>query len=241
MYVKTDAIVLSHKKYRDNATLLTLYTKELGRCTFLLYGAGSKKGGKGFSLLQPLSLLQIDSDIRNGRELNVIKEVKPLFPLYDSLFDPYKSSILFFLAEVLSHALKTNERDDFLFQFLYESIVRLEGLGQGVSNFHIAFLVRLTDFLGFGPNVYDWTDAHYFDFRQAEYTSQRPTHAQYVGQEEARFLRTLCRINYRNLAYFRFSQAERKVLLDYIVEYYNIHLQGFGDLKTLPVLHEIFD
>ncbi len=241
MYVKTDAIVLSHKKFRDNATLLTLYTKEMGRGSFLLYGAGSKKGGKGFSLLQPLSLLQIEYDLRNGRELSVIKEMKPLYPLYDVLFDPYKSSILFFLAEVLYHALKTNERDDYLFQFLYESILRLEGMKRGVANFHIAFLVRLTNFLGFGPNVYDWTDAHYFDFRQAEYTVQRPSHAQYVGQGEARFLRTLCRINYRNLTCFRFSQSERKELLNRIVEYYNIHLQGFGDLKTLAVLHEIFD
>lgn len=241
MYVKTDAIVLNHKKYRDNATLLTLYTRELGRATFLLYGAGSKRNGRGFSLLQPLSLLQIDSDIRSSREMHVIKELKPLVPLYDSLFDPYKSSILFFLAEVLSHALRTNERDEFLFQFLQESIMRLEVMERGVNNFHIAFLVRLSSFLGFDPNVYDWSDAHYFDFRQAEYTSQKPLHAQYVGHYQADFLKTLCRINYRNLAYFRFSKAERKELLDRIIEYYSIHIQDFGDLKSLPVLHEIFD
>lgn len=241
MYVKTDAIVLSHKKIRDNATMLTLYTKELGRATFLLYGAGSKRGGKGYSLLQPLSLLEIDSDIRNGKELNVVKEMKPIFPLYDALFDPYKSSILFFLAEVLSQVLKTNEQDEMLFRFLEESVVALEKMERGVSNFHIAFLVHLTEFLGFGPNVYDWSESHFFDFRQAEYTSQRPTHTQYVSYGQARFLRTLCRIDYRNLAFFRFSKAERRELLDRIVEYYGIHLQGFGELKTLPVLHEIFE
>lgn len=241
MYVKTDAIVLSHKKFRDNATLLTLYTRELGRATFLLYGAGSKRNGKGYSLLQPLSLLEIESDIRNGRELNIIKELKSSHTLYNSLFDPYKSSILFFLAEVLSQALKTNEQDDLLFQFLQESILRLEEMERGVSNFHIAFLVRLSTLLGFGPNIYDWTEGHFFDFRQAEYTTQRPTHAQFVSSREALFLRTLCRINYRNLFCYRFSKGERKDLLDHIIEYYGIHLQGFGELKTLPVLHEIFD
>ena len=45
MFVKTDAIVLSHKKIRDNAALLTLYTEEMGRASFLLYGAGRKRGG----------------------------------------------------------------------------------------------------------------------------------------------------------------------------------------------------
>lgn len=241
MYVKTDAIVLNHKKYRDNATMLTLYTRELGRSTFLLYGAGSKRGGKGFSLLQPLSLVQIDSDVRSSRELHVIKEIKPLHPLYDSLFDPYKSTILFFLAEVLSHALKTSEQDEYLFRFLYESVIRLENMERGVPNFHIAFLVRLASFLGFGPNICDWSDSSYFDFRQAEYTAVRPDHTQYVAHQEARFLQQLCRINYRNLSYFTFSRDERRALIDHIIEYYAIHLQGFGDLKTLPVLYEIFD
>lgn len=238
MYVKSDAIVIAHRKYRDNATMLTLYTRELGRATFLLYGSGKKKGIS--PLLQPLSLVQIDSDVRNGRDLNVIKEMKSIRSLNNAMFDPYKSSILFFLSEVLSNSLRTNERDDLLFDFLTESVLRLDAMEHGVCNFHIAFLVRLASFLGFGPNVCDLADAGFFDMRQAEYTYQRPSHTQFVKDDDAQFLRSLCRMNYRNLFCYRFSSKERNDLLDRIVEYYTIHLQGFGELKTLPVLHEIF-
>ena len=241
MYVKTNAIVLSHKKIRDNAVLLTLYTEELGRESFLLYGAGSKRGGKGFSLLHPLSLLSVEATLKNGKELNVIKEIKCLHPLLDSISNPYKSSILFFLAEMLTNVLRTNESDKLLFQFLQESVLCLNDMERGVCNFHIAFLVRLASLMGFSPNVCDLPDAHYFDLRQGEYTDQRPEHKEFVGDREAQFLRVLCRMNYRNLSCFRFTQRERNDLLERIINYYRIHLQDFRDLKSLDVLREVFD
>lgn len=241
MFVKTDAIVLCHKKVRDNASLVTLYTEELGRESFLLYGAGSKRGGKGYSLLHPLSLLSVEATLKNGKELNVIKEIKCLHPLLDSMSNPYKSSILFFLAEMLTNVLRTNESDKLLFKFLSESVLRLNSMERGVYNFHIAFLVRLASLLGFCPDVCDLADARYFDLRQAEYTDQRPPHKEFVADKEAQFLRLLCRMNYRNLSCFRFSKEERNELLDYIIDYYRIHLQDFRDLKTLDVLREVFD
>ena len=241
MYVKTEAIVLSHKKIRDNVTLLSLYTREMGRASFLFYGSGGKHGGRAYSMLQPLSLVEIETDLRNAKELQVVKEMKCLHPLHDAMFDPYKSSILFFLAEVLSNALRTNESDELLFRFLTESVLTLNEMDSSVCNFHIAFLVRLSAFLGFGPNVCDLSGARYFDLVQAEYTDQHPSHTQFVGDSDARFLQSLCRMNYRNLNRFRFSKRERNELLDHIIDYHRIHLQGFGDLKTLSVLHEVFD
>ena len=142
---------------------------------------------------------------------------------------------------MLSNALRTNESDELLFRFLKESVLRLNEMESGVCNFHIAFLVRLSAFLGFGPNVCDLSGARYFDLVQAEYTERRPPHTQFVGDSDARFLQSLCRMNYRNLRRFRFTKKERNELLDHIVDYYRIHLQGFGELKTLAVLHEVFD
>ncbi len=40
---------------------------------------------------------------------------------------------------------------------------------------------------------------------------------------------------------FMFSRAVRSNLLNRIIHYYQLHIQGFGQLKTLDVLHEVFD
>ncbi|MCK9156029.1 MAG: hypothetical protein M0P12_07940 [Paludibacteraceae bacterium] len=39
----------------------------------------------------------------------------------------------------------------------------------------------------------------------------------------------------------RRTRDERTEILDHILEYYRLHTQGMGDLKSLSVLKEVFD
>lgn len=47
-------------------------------------------------------------------------------------------------------------------------------------------------------------------------------------------------MNYATMHLFRFSGAERSRLLGHINDYYRLHLPGFPELKSLPVLAEVF-
>jgi len=241
MLTKTKAIVLSNMKFKENTLLLRLYTEEYGRCDYLLFGAQSKKGGKKTAFIQPFSLVQIDAEHRPNKDMQVIKEIKLDTPNNDLLFNPYKNTLALFLSEILIHILRTNEKDEPLFEFLSQSIKYLDLAEKGIANFHIAFLCRLTIFLGFQPNMDKSAGNRYFDFKQATFVDIPPFHKQYLNTTTAQFLDVLMRMNYQNMHLYRFSRDQRAEILDHILEYYRLHTQGMGDLKSLSVLKEVFD
>ena len=242
MLTRTRAIILSNRKHKENAAILQLYTEEYGRCSYILYGVQSKRNGKRQSFLQPFSTVIVEGESQPKRELQQIKEIKSDYPHTNLLFDPYKSTIALFLSEVLLKVLNTNEKDKPLFSFLHHSVRYLDLAEKGVANFHITFLIRLTQFLGFFPALEnDRFDRHYYDLKQAHFTPVKPLHKHYLIPQEAAFLPQLTRISYNNMHQFRFSRQERVELLEKILSYYKLHLQEFGEIQALYVLKEVFD
>ncbi len=241
MQQKTDAIVLKLQKFKDNASILHLYTRELGRTSLILYGAQSKKKGNAIAYLHPLSIISIDVNIRNNKELNVIHEVKEEDSTMDLLFNPIKSAIAFFIAEVLLQVLRTNERDSLLFDFIRNSILILNHETKKLGNFHIAFLLRLSRFLGFQPTIENPLSYSFFDLKQVEFTTRQPTHPHYLRFDDTKKMFIILRMNYRNFHLFQFTKAERSEVIDIILDYYKIHIQNFGTLKSVYVLKELFE
>ena len=242
MFTRTKAIVLSNRKHKENAAILQLYTEEYGRCSYVLHGVQSKRNGKRLSFLQPLSTVVVDAESHPKYELQQIKEIKADNPHVHLLFDPYKNAIALFLSETLLRVLRPNETDKPLFSFLYHSIRYLDLTEKGVANFHIAFLIRLSRFLGFFPLLEKKeTNRFYFDLKQVVFTPSKPFHEHYLTPEEALFLPQIIRISYSNMHRFRFNRKERIELLEKILSYYKLHLQEFGEIHALLVLKEVFD
>lgn len=242
MFTTTRAIVLNAQKHKENALILQLYTEEYGRCSYVLYGVQSKRGGKKQSFLQPFSAVIVDAEFRPKRELQQVKEIRPDYSHANLLFDPYKSAIAFFLADVLLRVLRTNEKDKPLFSFLHHSVRYLDLAEKGIANFHLAFLVRLIRFLGFFPTLDEKKlDQYYYDLKQAAYTLGKPIHNYFLLPEETAFLPQLARITYFNMHRFQLNRQERMLLLEKILSYYKLHLQEFGEIQTLSILKEVFD
>ncbi|MCQ2217969.1 MAG: DNA repair protein RecO [Paludibacteraceae bacterium] len=241
MLTKTKAIVLSSIKVKDNTLILHLYTEEFGRCNYLLFGAQSKRGGKKLAFIQPLSLVEIEAEHHPNKDLQKIKEIKVDCPTSGILFNPYKNSIAFFLSEILTNILKTSEKDETLFLFIHNSIRYLDTTESGISNFHITFLVKLSYFLGLWPDIDRMKDYPYFDLKQASFVLNKPFHNFYLETKRSPILQHITRINYRNMHVFRFSRNERNEIIEKMLDYYRLHMQGIGDLKSLSVLKEVFD
>lgn len=243
MLQETAAIILSKKQFKDENFIVSAYTEKFGRVNYTVYGAHSRQGGRKLAFLQPMSIVTIMADYRPKRDLQVLRDVSCSTPLMSLLADPVKNTMAMFLAEFLSHALRTNEEDNFLFMFLRDSILWLNLTpSDKIGNFHISFLVRLSVFLGFTPNLGpEQPNMRFFDLQHSEYMHYARPNSDLIDTEEQQFLRKLLRINYRNMHLFMFSRAERSNLLNRIIHYYQLHIQGFGQLKTLDVLHEVFD
>ncbi|MFA6873359.1 MAG: DNA repair protein RecO [Bacteroidaceae bacterium] len=242
MLQKTRGVVLHTLKYNDNSIIAIVYTEIAGRVSFLVSVPRSRKALIKSVLFQPLSLVELEADFRARTELYKVKDAKPLYPFVSIPYDSYKLSISLFLSEFLYRSLREETENEALFAYLLNSIIWLDTCCKSYANFHLVFLMRLSRFLGFYPNLKDYHVGDYFDLQNACFTSSCPQlHPYFIFPEEASRIMELMRMNYETMHLFTMTRADRMRCLVIMNEYYRLHLPDFPVLKSLEVLKELFD
>lgn len=239
---RNKSLILSSIKYNDSVNIVTAYSLDGGRNSYVFYrGKGNRQAVKHV-YVQPFSLVEMVVSQKKTGMLPRIKELFPVLPMDGLLFNPLKTSIAVFLAEMLSRVLHDTERDPELFSFLENSVRVLNFIEKGVANFHLAFLIQLTRFLGYYPNM-EYADdmPRYFDVENGFFVSMPPMHPYFLSQDESRFFVQLMRMNYKNMHFFTFSRHERRTVLQQIMRYYQLHLPDFKEPRSLSVLQDLFE
>jgi DNA repair protein RecO (recombination protein O) len=155
-------------------------------------------------------------------------------------FHPHKLAISLFVAEFLYYALRSEQRNEPLFDYIASSIQWLDSQTDRFANFHLVFLMRLSRFLGFYPNLDDYQTGDYFDLRESVFCDTPPLHRDVLLPTEADKLQLMMRMDYPTMHLFRLSHLERDRLLEVAVIYYRLHLPNFPELKSLAVLQQLF-
>ena len=241
MLVKTNAIVISTIKYGDSSLITRCYCKELGLKSFMLKGIlTSKKGGLKKSLFQPLNLINISTQIKNqsNQKLNFIREGSLKVHFKEIPLKIKKNAIALFISEVISRVIYEEGNPNIeLYSFLENSIMRLEK-DEFSPVFHLKFLTLLSDQLGFYPNLM-CQEKEFFDIESGCFCEN--SNSKYaVGGETVRVFKELLGINFDDIAQIKISNTLRIKVLDFLIDYFNIHLPRFGKIKSIAVLHEIF-
>jgi DNA repair protein RecO (recombination protein O) len=240
MQVKTSGIVLHSIKHTDSATIITVYTRQFGRVSYMVHGVNKKKSTCRAAILQPLSIVEMDVFHTPGKNIQRLKEMRMEQPFTGIPFDPVKNSLALFLSEVLYRTLRQTEPDESLYLFLENSILQLDCSETGISNFHLVFLLKLTRYLGFEPNQ-DGVQVNYFDLMNGVFMKEKPLHAHFILQEvTADFIRVL-NADYSTMHNLAFTRARRANLLQSIIEYYQLHIPDFHGLHSLAVLQSLYD
>jgi len=172
MQSKTSGIILSTIKYSDSATIATVYTEQFGRISYMVYAINKKKSGSRAALLQPLTIVEMEVKHIPGKEIQQIKEMRIGHAFNSIPFSPIKNSIALFIAEILYKSLRQSEPDDNLYNFLENSILQLDMSQDGIHNFHLVFLQKLTRYLGFEPN--EEVEGKYFDLINGVFLTESP-------------------------------------------------------------------
>jgi DNA repair protein RecO (recombination protein O) len=240
MQLKTEGIILNSVKYSDSATIITVYTRQFGRISYLIYGINKKKSSCRAALLQPLSLVEMNVSHVPGKELHSIKELQICHPYSGIPFNPVKNSVVLFLSEFLFRVLRQTEQDENLYLFLENSLLQFDHLEVGFANFHLVFLIKLSRYLGFEPNFED-DKSMYFDLINGVFQKEKPLHTHYLFSEATQNFRSLLSSDYITMQNLKFSRQERFKLLESIVEYYRLHIPDFQGLHSLSILQSLFD
>lgn len=241
MQTKTDAIVLHAIKYGEQKLIVDMFTRELGRQSFVVPVSKSSRSKLKKQYFQPLTLLTIEADVRQPSNLQKLRDATLLQPLTSLLTEPAKLAIGLFVAEFLCHALRDEQRNEQLFDYVRLSIEWLEGRQEDYANFHLVFLMHLSRFLGFFPNLTGAGErSACFDLRAGTFCASPPPHHEWLAPEEARRIRLMMGMDYPTMHHLRLSRSARHRTLEIIETYYRLHLPAFPELRSLPVLHELF-
>lgn len=241
MFQKTNAVVLRTIKHNDTSLVVDLFSETNGHMALLSPTQARKKAGRQASLFQPLSILEIEATNRPTASLNRIKEARAAYPLQSIPNNPYKIAISLFLAEFLYRALHNEASNPPLYAYLEKSILWLDECKRGFANFHVVFLMRLSQFLGLYPNMDHYHEGDFFDMANACFTRLRPLHPSFLPPDDAKALAALARMSYANMHLFRMNRQQRRQCLDAIQAYYKLHLPNFPEIKSAEVLRELFD
>ena len=241
MFQSTLAIVLNTVKCSDKTVIIHLFTKESGKGSYIIKGVYGKKSALRLSMLQPLSIIEVETSNQKSRDIQYIKEGKTVFVFEDICFNPAKTAISLFIAEVLLRSLRETEKDEQLFDFLHKSIALLDNCKAGTANFHLIFLLEFSRYLGFYPNTEDMNEGYYFDLQNGSFVARQPLHQHYLSPKWAEIISGLTKMNYENLHQYAVSREQRAEILRWLLDYYRLHVSDFGKLKSLDVLQILFD
>lgn len=240
MQAKTYGIVLHNVKHTDSSTIVTIYTRLFGKITYLVYNTQKKNSTIRTALLTPLSIIELDVFHRQNREIQQIKESRNIFFCKNIPFSPIKNAIALFVAEMLFRTLKQTDADENLFTFLVDSIKKLDEAEKESVNFHLVFLTKFTGYLGFEMNN-EYFGTQHFDLLNGMFVEQQPEHKHFIAPPISEHFAMLLNVDYDTMDSLKFSRQQRIQLLEYLLEYYRLHIANFNQIHSLSVLQTLFD
>jgi DNA repair protein RecO (recombination protein O) len=233
MLVKTRGIVLNYIKYRETSIIARVYTESLGLQTYIINSIRKKGPGSRIALFQPLTLLEMVVYKSGSGGITRISEYKCAHPFSTLLYDIRKSSVALFLSEIIAASVKEEEENPGLFRFLYQSIVAFDNLLENAENFHLAFLLQLSHYLGFGAATASEITGQ-VAFSAPTQNVAKPSVMHFQMFED--FLTELMQKPEEAIIP---NGKVRKELLNILIRYYQLHVDRLGEIKSLNVLSDV--
>ncbi|EDM44395.1 DNA repair protein [unidentified eubacterium SCB49] len=239
MVTTTNAIVLSTKKYGEADLIATCYTASDGVKTYMLRGIlKSKKGKIRASHFQLLTQLEIEANHKNKGTLEYLKDAKIAVPYQTLHTDIVKSCLVMFLSEILTSTIREEESNNSLYNFISKSLETLDH-AEEFANFHIYFLLQLSTYLGFYPDDNNM-ELPYFNLLDGLFQDE-VTNIYCEKGENIEKLKVFFGIKFDDAMSEKLTKNQRSNLLIVLLQYYQLHVQGFRKPKSLEVLQQLFN
>jgi DNA repair protein RecO (recombination protein O) len=239
MLHKTRGIVLKTTFYGDTGVVVQIFTEKFGIQSYLINGVRKPKAKVNLNMLQPLHLLEMVVYFKANTGIQRVKEVQSSPILRSIPYDIIKSTIVMFLNEVLYKSIRQQHTDEHLFDFIYNSIAWFDEAQDASINFHLAFLLKLSRYLGFAPSTDIQSHQHYFDLQEGAFCSRPPVHPYYMDKEDASIFIALFATPMDKLDQVSLTKTTRRSILNKILVFYTLHTASFGEIRAHQVLEEV--
>lgn len=215
MLYSTKGIVLRLVQYKDNSYIAEIYTQKFGKLSFTVHRPQSKKASIRNYHLMPFSLLDMQIEYKENKDIQKIREASLAQESYAVVDNPIKGLICQFMAEVVSKTLEHNNADEILFEY-FNSLIGKISLSECLGTFPLDFLLGYSQYLGIYPED---GDANEF--------------VKLLGDEDRNmFLLSLETTN-------ELSRTQRRRMINLLLKYYQYFLPSMGAIKSLDVITDI--
>ena len=233
MKYKSRAIALSYSKQGESSIIAKIFTEEKGLQSFIVKGVRNKKAKKKLSLFQPLQLLILNANHYPKNSLQYINEISLKNNQTNHGIDMKKNFISIFIAEVVSKVLLDNEKEEALFNFIWELKSTLNNLKKISPNFPLIFLIRLSEYLGFSPSKEELI-GEYFDMELGEFRRSQENLDYYFDKDNSIYLRKLLENKDINIPY----QNRNQILLN-LIKYYKLQHYELKNMTSHLIIESL--
>ena len=241
MWQAEKGILIGSVRHNDRTSVAHIFTSEHGMMPFIWFLSKNGKNASRNTLLQPLTQLEFQAEYIPAEALQHIKEIKNLSPYRDIPRNPLKSAIALFLSEFTTYALKGEQNNPQLFQYLTEALNWFDTACDGsYANFHVAFMIGTAAYTGVCPNADGYRPGYILDLRDGCFCATEPQHTDYLGAELSYKLHMLMAMDLDSMENAPLTGQERVMLLNALNNWFRLHVPAFPVLKSIEVLQTIF-
>lgn len=240
MICTSRAIVLKTVKYSESSIIVKMFTELFGVKSFMIRSVRKKNGKISPSLFQSLNLLEVVFINKDTNQLCIPREISACYHFKTLPFDVVKSSQAVFINELIYRSVREEEANKELFNFISQSIIEIDASEICNNNAHLIFSLKLTLYLGFFPLGEFCPKTPYFLLKEGVFSKFIPQDDFYLDQQQSEIFDKLLKSEIETGKLIEMTSAMRKKLLEKIIIYYQVHLIGFGEIKSLEVLSQLF-
>ena len=241
MLIKTRGIIFRSVKYSETSIIADIFTESKGLRSYIISGVRSKNARIKASILQVMTLVDMVAYHREDKNLTRIKEIKAAYVYHAIPFDIVKGAVGLFMAELARKTIQESEENKLLFDFLFGSFQQLDATNHPVSNFHIAFMVELTAFLGFLPGGEYTPETPGFDLAEGVFSTLNEGGHHFLDEGQSKLLDTFLKTPMGQCHTIQLNRAERKSFLNELITFYRLHVENFDSLNAHTILEEVME
>ncbi|EJF52484.1 DNA repair protein RecO [Saprospira grandis DSM 2844] len=236
MLKQIEGLVLRTVDYSESSVICDLFSRELGRRSYMVHGVRKPKAKITKALLRPMSWVELVVYHNEERDLNKVKEIRPSYIYQIIPFDIARSNMALFMVELAQKGLQEEGPQEELYNFLWVYFNQLDQKESPAwANLHLHFMVHFSAELGFCPSP---STSPIFDYKEGEFVQEKPLHPYHFDEESSQILDQLLRLGRHQLAELKLNRIKRQHFIEQMILFYRYHLPNF-QLKSWEVLKQI--
>ncbi len=240
---KTKGIVLRTIKYGESSVITTVYTELFGIQHYLVKGVRqtTKRSAGKAAFFQPAAILDMEVYHNELKNLQFIKDYQWGYLYQEVLFNVVRNAVAMYVVELLQHSLKQPEANPELFYLIEDTLKQLDkGTDTFTANLPLYFMLHLSEELGFQVQGTYSKATPVLDLSEGVFIESLPEHPYYLSGDLAKTTSDIMNIMfYNDLENIQLNRTIRRQLTAAYQQFMALHIQDFGEIRSLPILQEV--